>query len=383
MLTSQQHGIKRVSLSAEAKRLKLEKDKSKIAHYKQLTENIFSLRNLQTYTVESLKETTQILQINPEFYTMWNYRREIFEHLKNNIPVEDYAQLMDNDLKMLMVILKRFPKVYWIWNHRRWCLFELVKINRVDWQYEYAVVSKLLELDSRNYHGWQYRRFVVQNMQIQATTKAAPASKNEESLVVLGINIEEFKYTTSKINKNFSNFSAWHNRSTLIPKIYNLYLQLEAPSEKLPDVYDIFKLPRSILTHELELIKTGMYMDSEDTSIWLYMWWLLTEKFFTDELRKEDGAYLAVLEEQLANVEELNELEKSDHIYHWDNCWCLKTIILVKGLIQQEHVKTNKSSALLTQDIKNHIQALIEIDPLRKGKYLDQLEGKASIIPIL
>lgn len=32
---------------------------------------------------------------------------------------------------------------------------------------------------------------------------------------------EEFAYTTKMINANLSNFSAWHNRSKLIPRYLN------------------------------------------------------------------------------------------------------------------------------------------------------------------
>ena len=77
------------------------------------------------------------------------------------------------------------------------------------------MVSKLLDLDQRNFHGWHYRRFVVENMELEC--------KNDTTLI-LKINLDEFNYTTLKF-KRFSEFSAWHNRTKLIPKIYNLIQQ--------------------------------------------------------------------------------------------------------------------------------------------------------------
>ncbi|KAK6456244.1 geranylgeranyl transferase type II alpha subunit [Scheffersomyces xylosifermentans] len=380
-----QHGIKRINLSEEAKRAKLEKDKAKIVEYKQLSEKVFSLRDDEVYSFDALKYTSVLLKMNPEFYTIWNYRRDILTNLKyEQEPDNDYAWWLSYDLGFLMSLLKKFPKVYWIWNHRSWCLFELVKLGKVNWQYEFGVVSKLLELDSRNFHGWQYRRFVVENIELESTKKAAPTNKSDESSVLLEIDINEFKYTTEKISKNISNFSAWHNRSKLIPKIYHLFQALDSPNEKYPEVFEIFKSPQSILNHELELIKTGMYMDADDTSVWLYLYWLLTEKLFIDDLNKsKKGRYLSLLKEELHIVEELNKLEKDDHVENWDNCWCLKTIVLIKGLIEKEEKGATNPRDLLTNDIKNHLRTLIKIDPLRKGKYLDQLEGKASIIPTI
>lgn len=52
-------------------------------------------------------------------------------------------------------------------------------------------------------HGWGYRRYVVANLE-----KARKISLVQS----------EFDYTTTKTN-NISNFSAWHNRANLIPKL--------------------------------------------------------------------------------------------------------------------------------------------------------------------
>ena len=72
----------------------------------------------------------------------------------------------------------------------------------------------MLEADSRNciswfsecslvVHGWEYRRYVVSNIE-----------------KVRGVSLaqSEFDYTTTKTN-NISNFSAWHNRANLIPHL--------------------------------------------------------------------------------------------------------------------------------------------------------------------
>jgi geranylgeranyl transferase type-2 subunit alpha len=66
----------------------------------------------------------------------------------------------------------------------------------------------MLVRDSRNFHGWGYRRKVVSELE--------SAKLNGKSMVE-----SEFEYTTKVIHgdKGLSNFSAWHRRSKLIPRL--------------------------------------------------------------------------------------------------------------------------------------------------------------------
>lgn len=52
-------------------------------------------------------------------------------------------------------------------------------------------------------HAWNYRRYILENM---------PVKKPD---------IEELVYTTKKIQANFSNFSAWHQRSKTYPLLWD------------------------------------------------------------------------------------------------------------------------------------------------------------------
>ena len=124
-------------------------------------------------------------------------------------------ELVSNDLDFLFPLLRKFPKCYWIWNYRLWLLKESSKLlppldARQFWQQELGLASKMLSMDNRNFLGWGYRRTVV-------------AALEDDSLHADGathdMTEEEFKYTTRMIESNLSNFSAWHNRSKLIPRL--------------------------------------------------------------------------------------------------------------------------------------------------------------------
>ena len=112
--------------------------------------------------MESLDLTTKMLQISPEFYTVWNYRRNIYLNavFPGSTP-EQINEILKKDLVMTTIALKVRPKVYWIWNHRRWCLEQTPdgpggegcdphkwRIN--NWKEELFVVEKMLEADARN-----------------------------------------------------------------------------------------------------------------------------------------------------------------------------------------------------------------------------------------
>ena len=136
---------------------------------------------------------------------------------ENSGPDQAVIDLFTNDLHFLLPLLRKYPKCYWIWNYRLWLLEESTDIlppaiARKFWEQELGLVGKMLSLDSRNFHGWGYRRTVVKALE----TFAVQESEASKSLTE-----QEFDYTTKMINTNLSNFSAWHNRSKLIPRLLN------------------------------------------------------------------------------------------------------------------------------------------------------------------
>lgn len=103
-----------------------------------------------------------MLQVNPEFYTVWNYRRDIYLNaiFPNGTP-EQVNEILEKDLVMTTIALKAHPKVYCIWTHRRWCLEHtpegpggegeaLHGWRMRNWKQELFVVEKMLDVDARN-----------------------------------------------------------------------------------------------------------------------------------------------------------------------------------------------------------------------------------------
>lgn len=123
--------------------------------------------------------------------------------------------LMSSDLALFIPLLRKFPKCYWTWGYRLWILNKSKELLSpaeayTFWQKELGLVGKMLTLDSRNFHGWEYRRKIV-----VALESFSPGHVPGNGSMVE----EEFAYTTRMIENNLSNFSAWHRRSKLIPQL--------------------------------------------------------------------------------------------------------------------------------------------------------------------
>ncbi len=125
------------------------------------------------------------------------------------------VNIISDELSFLLPLMRKYPKCYWIWNYRLWLLEQSTSYLPISarwqlWQQELALAGKMLSLDSRNFHGWGYRRTVVKALESPELQTDGSASTLTE---------QEFDYTTKMINTNLSNFSAWHTRSKLIPKL--------------------------------------------------------------------------------------------------------------------------------------------------------------------
>ncbi|KAI8998770.1 rab-protein geranylgeranyltransferase [Trametes punicea] len=329
------HGVKRVKYSREALAAKKERELAKLKEYQSLTAEVLARKKTRDLTHESFDLTTKLLQVNPEFYTVWNYRRNIltgrvfFERTP-----EEINALLSDDLSLTTSLLKQHPKVYWIWNHRYWCLRQVPDgpteadpngWRQVYWNKELFVVEKMLDADPRNFHAWNYRRYVLEQM---------PVKRSEQS---------ELNYTRRKIEANFSNFSAWHQRSKVLTSMWE--------AGKLDKI-------RS-LEEEFDLVKNAMYTDPNDQSVWIYHRWLIGT-----------GEDKDVLEREITSIRELFEEQP-------DSKWCMESLVFYQRLLLRKHGKA------LSVEIRKRMESeclgllskLQTIDPDRKQRYMDLAQG--------
>jgi geranylgeranyl transferase type-2 subunit alpha len=166
----------------------------RVEEYRKLVTECLKLRddeNVQTV----IEVTGKLLLLNPDFITAWNIRRKALQVL-----LKDSTETPETELRFSVETIKANPKSYGAWFHRKWLIITLKAANGpLEISHELVLCNKLLELDSRNFHCWNYRWFLTESFQVSIQS--------------------EFDFTTLMIYKNFSNYSAWHRRSLLFPRL--------------------------------------------------------------------------------------------------------------------------------------------------------------------
>ncbi|KAE8133383.1 hypothetical protein BDV38DRAFT_258308 [Aspergillus pseudotamarii] len=344
------HGIPRYSLKEKSEEAR-QQELRKIEKYQELDQFVRAKIAEQQYTPETLQKISELLTKNPEYYTVWNYRRRVLRHeftqaASREAAADQITALIKNDLLFLMPLLRSFPKCYWIWNYRLWLLDEAkrllpLSISRRIWEEELALVGKMLRLDSRNFHGWGYRRVVVDTLET-----LTPEEKGESMAQA------EFEYAKKMIGTNLSNFSAWHYRTKLIQRLLNEKSATDAERRKM-------------LNDELELIHRAL-CDPYDQSLWFYHQNLMCT--FDPATSGQTMAPNLSQSERLDYVrQEIEEIQ--DMLDGAEDCKYIYQALIDCTLLASKIEGTMSSDD--QQKVLSWISELKKMDPLRRGRWLD------------
>uniref|UniRef100_A0AAX7VPC9 Geranylgeranyl transferase type-2 subunit alpha n=1 Tax=Astatotilapia calliptera TaxID=8154 RepID=A0AAX7VPC9_ASTCA len=253
------HGRVKIKTTAQQEEEKRKEREKKLKIYVAARDACFSKRNEGIWDDEALQLTQQLLSSNPDFATLWNYRREILMHLETVKDKDEVQKIYEAELSFTESCLKVNPKSYGSWHHRGWVS---ARLPRPDWARELTLCDRCLSLDDRNFHCWDYRRMVVK---------------------MSGVPVDqELAFTDRLIGSNFSNYSSWHYRSTLLPLLHPESPEPPSPCREPPQSSP----PPSPQTHshrvceeqllkEYELVQNAFFTDPNDQSAWFYYRWLL------------------------------------------------------------------------------------------------------------
>lgn len=253
------HGRVKVKTTAQQEEEKRKEREKKLKIYVAARDACFSKRKDGVFDEEALQLSQQLLSANPDFATLWNYRREILMHLETVKDEDEIQKIYEAELSFLESCLKVNPKSYGSWHHRGWVS---ARLPRPDWARELSLCDRCLSLDDRNFHCWDYRRMVVK-------MSGVPVK-------------QELEFTDRLIGSNFSNYSSWHYRSTLLPLLHPE--TPEAPSQggdpprscsPAPPQTQFHRVCEEQLLKEYELVQNAFFTDPNDQSAWFYYRWLL------------------------------------------------------------------------------------------------------------
>ncbi|XP_071508006.1 geranylgeranyl transferase type-2 subunit alpha-like [Diadema antillarum] len=233
------HGRLKVKTTAEQQEAKRKEREKKLKLFTAGTNKVFEKRKNKEFDGEILEVSAQLLSANPDFYTLWNVRKETLEAFQQTKSEDEMQEIFSKELGFIEACLRVNPKSYGAWHHRCWVMDHS---PHPDWEQELKLCTMYLEYDERNFHCWDYRRFVV------ARSKVPPS--------------EELQFTATKISSNFSNYSSWHYRSKLLPLLH-------------PDQERKGRLQEDVLLQEYDLVQNAFFTDPNDQSAWFYHRWLL------------------------------------------------------------------------------------------------------------
>ncbi|KAL9082227.1 MAG: hypothetical protein Q9159_006590 [Coniocarpon cinnabarinum] len=323
---------------------------SKIEAYKKLEKQIFQAVQSQNLSEETLGLTSKLLKGtpecdgNPEYYTVWNHRRRVLIKLFE-VDVASIHGRLKNELGFQLPLLKRYPKLPQAQAHQFW-------------QEELALDSMMLTRDNRNFHGWNYRRRIIEQLQnfsrhlCDENTSQKPVSNSSISREHQLLE-DEFAYTKKMASGSLSNFSAWHQRAKLIPKILQLRV---ASKDQRAALFDA----------ELGYIREAVLADPWNQSLWFYHDYMITV------LMDESGDAWVNLTNQDREEYMRNEItEIKEVLDDTDDCkWIYQGLLS----LMEAYLKVdggNQGSVFTTKDLRNWLSKLETIDPLRKGRWHD------------
>ncbi|TRY64005.1 hypothetical protein TCAL_00783 [Tigriopus californicus] len=257
------HGRLKVKTTAQQAAERRADKNQKAQAYQTAMTAILDRRDAGCRDAVQLKMTAGILMSNPDVTVLWNIRKDVLQAhsacnrsepsekadladlttstgLSQDETVSEFNAMLQKELDLTRQCLMTNPKSYGAWFHRTWCL---ARMQPPDWSQEVRLCDQFLALDDRNFHCWDYRRHAVKQAGVKPEAELA--------------------CTQMLIDKNFSNYSAWHYRSKLLPILY--------PNPGQSGI-SINPERRAL---EIEMVRNAAFTDPEDSSAWFYHAWLI------------------------------------------------------------------------------------------------------------
>lgn len=326
----------------------IESDRKKSTMYNKLMDIVFACRAKKEHSAAILELTSKVLKTNPDVYSIWNFRREIFLDLNSGVPgvsqeapptagkvpQEVSKDIVEVELALSTEAIKKNSKSYGAWYHRVWICDRF----EVDVDAELALCKLFLTYDQRNFHCWNYRRYLVSMANVSHPS--------------------EFQFSTDKISENFSNYSAFHHRS-----VYVSSLVLDSSTQEANQL---------LFEEEFSIIENAVFTEPDDQSAWWYYHFLL--KFSVQKLSLDTMWLDSELRRQSETLDSLLEVEPSSK-------WCMLAKIFLTSTLLELVISGGGDAdgrQLLEDERLRMTEGLCTLDPAHINRYRYMLKSFAA-----
>ncbi|PVD20384.1 hypothetical protein C0Q70_18538 [Pomacea canaliculata] len=283
-------------------------------------------------------------KINPDFYTFWNIRKEIFLHMKTTLSKEELQKIFHGELEFLEMCLKVNPKSYGTWHHRR---FVMDHMPQASWtrelqlctlfysmmngilQMKYQVLQQLAVSDALHARFNTKENAFTNMMSCQYFVSARPGTQNQKINYLL-------------VSRKLSQVLVSFTRSCQVG-----HLEQEVLSgRELEVTVELQGKEGQILCERSVSLTT----DSDESS----SQWSTADLavFFRQQLSSADQATLV---HELDDIMELQKMETS-------NKWAMLTVVLLMMAVD---------SSCYQKQILELLQELKSLDSMRYTYYCD------------
>jgi len=456
--------------------------------------------------------TEKMLSVNPDPSHLWNIRREMLLYVpvgptsandddaavagmvagnldNSNPPPQNSAFKVQTELTLTSHCLMRNPKSYSAWYHRKWTLvYHLthptggnvgggpssstegpgvpkLHLNSMGaiLQSELDLCAQFLQLDERNFHCWNYRRFVVAILGSCGSTTSTCTSVQDADIAVksdlalfngswsswlnhlqgmMGAQLSqsagsavgivpihskqddvdgttassvakhvtplseqelaeiisnEWDFTTSKIQDNFSNGSAFHYRSKLLPLVLESRLSStsngsgggRSGNSNIPSTSERCDAIQTLAREEWEnILLNAIFTEPDDQTPWWYHRFIVS---WAKPSHGLDDEYESLLFEMADSLRDLLEVEKeNDTVGNEEKkdeskgakCkWAYIGLHLVLSTLLESDSMDEKESADVKVEVGECLTELMKIDLNRRERYQNlaaELAGNVS-----
>ena len=145
--------------------------------------------------------------------TLRQYRYETLTFLlassaPDSTPKGTLPLLLTAELILMDELAVQFLKTYQVWHHRRLLVSLTKQPSR-----ELALIKRSLEVDSKNYHTWSYRQWLLSSF-YGADENGREQGDDDagEAIEAAGVWDAELDFVDTMLAQDVRNNSAWHHR---------------------------------------------------------------------------------------------------------------------------------------------------------------------------